>query len=133
MRGMYEDERKAVNRVLLLGVACCAGVVLFYTPPPPPPPPPSALEGLFELGKAVNAVARQVASSVPSAEPIASTGTLSAAAPSAVATPPSSEASAAPSSAVRRVPRARPTGTATRKPGQSDVVDPWGDSWKSVK
>ena len=90
--------------------------------PPPPPPPRTDIVGLLR------GIASTLSpSSTPSAEPSVSAAPPSPLAPSALASPPpSAAASAAPSRAARPGRRAPPGGTAHRKPGESDVVNPWG-------
>lgn len=122
MRSMFEDERTALRRVLFLLVACGVAAALLYTPPPPPPSPPSAFQGLLYLSKVMARLS-------PSSEPSASTAPPNSAAPSAIAiTTPSSAASVTPPAASQsgRRTRTRSVGIADRKPGVSEVVEPWG-------
>jgi hypothetical protein len=96
--------------VLVVGWSCLAVlgfslVVLAYQASPPPPPPKTDLVGLLRE------VARKLSpSSAPSTKPNDSVAPLS---------------TAAPSGAARRGPRTQPTGTTGRKPGESDIVNPW--------
>ncbi len=118
-----DPERAFVLVVLGLCLApVVVSVVVVACQPPPPPPPRTDIVGLF-LGIA----SALSPSSAPSVKPGESGVTPSAAAPSALASlPPSAPASVAPSSAARRVPRVLPAGTASRRLGESDIVDPWG-------